>query len=589
MRNLSIAFALLLTAFGQALFAQQTLPRWTTPEEMHLMDAYRESRAEASRGITTPPNFALRTMAEWEEIDYLCITWTSYPAILAEIVREAQSECTVIIVCTDSNTVKNSLTNTYNVPLNKVRFLQRAFDSIWMRDYGANSMYMGEVDSLFLVDWIYNRPRPNDDAVPDGIASMLGLQLYSTSTAPYDLVHTGGNFMADGFGTAFSSKLVEMENSASGNYNTTVRTAYGVDTMMQKYMDIDPYAKMTVLPYDGIHHIDMHMKLLDEETLLWSEYPSGVADGPQIEANLLYISSNFTSVYGTPYKIVRVLSPPDASGKYPGPGWNAGDYLTYSNMTFVNKKVLLPLYQEKYDTTALRILRQAMPGYEIVGINCNAIIPLGGAIHCITHSVGSSNPLLISHQALPNTTNTTVDYTVDATIKHRSGISGATLYWTTDTTQGWTSVAMSNTTADTWSADIPAQNMGTHVSYYIHATANSGKTQVRPMPAPAGFWTFYVGILAGQEELLTQGIDLGNVFPNPASAITAIPVTTEKPLQGQLRLLDLLGRELQMIHQGTFPPGKSHYFIHADQLPAGTYLIQLQTEKGTQTQKLNVQ
>lgn len=38
-------------------------------------------------------------------------------------------------------------------------------------------------------------------------------------------------------------------------------------------MGIDRYIKMDELPYDGIHHIDMHMKLLDEETLLVGEYP----------------------------------------------------------------------------------------------------------------------------------------------------------------------------------------------------------------------------------------------------------------------------------------------------------------------------
>ncbi|MFN8165147.1 MAG: hypothetical protein U0X76_02985 [Bacteroidia bacterium] len=32
------------------------------------------------------------------------------------------------------------------------------------------------------------------------------------TAAPYDLTHTGGNFMVDGFGTAFSSKLVMDEN-----------------------------------------------------------------------------------------------------------------------------------------------------------------------------------------------------------------------------------------------------------------------------------------------------------------------------------------------------------------------------------------
>ena len=38
-------------------------------------------------------------------------------------------------------------------------------------------------------------------------------------------------------------------------------------------MGINRYITMPTLPYDGIHHIDMHMKLLDEETLLVGEYP----------------------------------------------------------------------------------------------------------------------------------------------------------------------------------------------------------------------------------------------------------------------------------------------------------------------------
>ena len=55
---------------------------------------------------------------------------------------------------------------------------------------------------------------------------------------------------------------------------------------MNKFLGVDRYIKMNTLPYDQIHHIDMHMKLLDEETLLVGQYPPGIADGPQIEANL---------------------------------------------------------------------------------------------------------------------------------------------------------------------------------------------------------------------------------------------------------------------------------------------------------------
>ena len=78
------------------------------------------------------------------------------------------------------------------------------------------------------------------------------------------------------------------------------------------------------------------------------------------------------------------------------------DFTSKVDQRLVNKKVLVPTYRTQYDTSGLRILREAMPGYEVVGIDCddfNAnIISLGGAIHCITKEIGASDPLLISHQ-----------------------------------------------------------------------------------------------------------------------------------------------------------------------------------------------
>ena len=65
-------------------------------------------------------------------------------------------------------------------------------------------------------------------------AALRTVWLYSTTQAPYDLVHTGGNFMCDGAGTAFSSELVLDENGANGQYNQTVRNAAGVDTLIEQ-------------------------------------------------------------------------------------------------------------------------------------------------------------------------------------------------------------------------------------------------------------------------------------------------------------------------------------------------------------------
>ncbi|MBK6894548.1 MAG: hypothetical protein IPH00_15830 [Flavobacteriales bacterium] len=51
------------------------------------------------------------------------------------------------------------------------------------------------MDSLMQLDWIYNLPRPLDDVLPDAIADLKNIPTYGTTQAPYDLVHTGGNFM----------------------------------------------------------------------------------------------------------------------------------------------------------------------------------------------------------------------------------------------------------------------------------------------------------------------------------------------------------------------------------------------------------
>jgi agmatine deiminase len=566
----------LLTLWGTSIggYAQSSLPVGMAPGEEAQMNFY--LNAIQPNGITTPPTLPIRTAAEWEEVQALTITWTSYQSVLKEIVRHAQAEATVYIVCTDSNTVKNYLINN-NVPLINIRYVIAPYNSIWIRDYGQNTCYLNNVDSLVLVDWIYNRPRPKDDTIPSVIARTLGIPLFETSVAPYNLVHTGGNFMSDGLGTAFSSELVLQENTSHTNAQ--------IDTIMNHFMGINSYIKMDVLPYDGIHHIDMHMKLLDEHTLLVGQYPQNVADGPQIEANLQYVLSNYTAPDGQPYRVIRIPMPPDINGDYPNQG---GDYTTYTNAVFVNKTVLLPIYYQQYDTTALRIWREALPGYNVVGITCNNIIQASGAIHCITHSVGVSDPLWISHFSLSNTTNTTTPYQVDARIEHKTGIQNATLYWTTDTTQAWQSVTMNltNVTANTWTGFIPAQPVGTHIYYYIAATANSGKSQVRPMPAPQGWWKFEVtGLMNVAYQSTTNWQP---AYPNPSHGLTCIPLSMNKTQQVNLTVIDAMGRVVEVVHAGMIPAGATNYFINTSSWAEGLYSIVLSTDTQRMVQKLAV-
>jgi agmatine/peptidylarginine deiminase len=568
-------------AFGQD---DIDLPQGLAPHELELIPAYRDSRAGLSRGISTPPDFPVRTMAEWEEVQSLVVTWTSYTGILKQIVRYAKEECEVIIVCSNANTVSAYLMNTqYGGPLDdldNITFLEEPFNSIWVRDFGPEVIYRNEVDSLYLLDWIYNRPRPSDDALSDALGTLKNIPVYSTTQAPYDLVHTGGNFMADGFGTAFSSALVLEENGPNGDFNQTVKTEAQVDAIMEQFMGIQPgrYIKMEQLPYDNISHIDMHMKLIDEETLLVGEFPVGVSDGPQLEANMQYVTSTFNSVFDTPYELVRIPMVPSTGGAYPP----SASYRTFANNIFINGTVLVPTYRTEYDTTGLRILREALPGYKVYGIDSDNsdqnIISASGAIHCITKAIGVEDPLLIRHQRLRDTYETVVPYTVEGYLRHRSGIASARVYWTVDTAQGFAALDMVDQGNGNWAAAIPAQPIGTQVFYYIEGTANSGKEQVRPIVAPEGWWRFRVlGVSTNVADL--DGPAIVEVFPNPTTSLVMISVDGSGNERVRITLVDAMGREVMRIHQGPMHrDGRA--FADLSYLGEGAYLVVVENARG---------
>ena len=86
----------------------------------------------------------------------------------------------------------------------------------------------------------------------------------------------------------------------------------------------------------------------------------------------------------------------------------------------------LPYFTETIDPY-ISIYEEALPGYNIVGIDCdnsgNNIISLSGAIHCITHSVGVNDPLLISFKQIEDVCVDESPYvSFESLVKHRSGI-----------------------------------------------------------------------------------------------------------------------------------------------------------------------
>ncbi|MCZ4407493.1 agmatine deiminase family protein [Cryomorphaceae bacterium 1068] len=567
-------FALSFTAFSQE--SEQVLPRYMTEAEKAKMSTYNFSQA---KGIETPPPFDnLRTMAEWEEIQALTITWRSFPSILKQITRAAMEETQVIIFSENPGSTESYLMGSAaGGPLESmanVQIVDAESNSIWIRDYGANTVYGNRVDTLTLVDWIYNRPRPDDDVIPDVLADVLGIDVYTTTSAPNDLVNTGGNFMSDGQGTAFASELILEENEPGNPYNVTAKDEEEIDDILGNFQGISRYVKMTALPYDIINHIDMHMKILDEKTLLIGSYPDDIADGPQINANIDYVVNNFLNYFGEEYDVIRIPMPDSPSGLWPDDN-PAGYYRTYTNGVFVNKTFIYPSYREEYDTTAARIYGELLPGYTLVPIDCDdpgsQIIALAGAIHCITHSVGVNDPLLIVHNSLADTEDQINPYEVMATVEHRSGIASSTLHWRLVGDDDFNLVEMSPGEGVEWLGNIPAQPVGSVIEYYVSAVAENGKTQMRPIVAPEGFWSFE--ILGTVTSVNTQDlINLANVYPNPATDLVSIPINARRTLDVTVYMTDITGKIVKQIHSGEIA-GDRRLSVFVNDLAPGVYTV----------------
>jgi len=87
-----------------------------------------------------------------------------------------------------------------------------------------------------------------------------------------------------------------------------------------------------------------------------------------------------------------------------------------------------------------------------------------------------------------------------------------------------------------------------------------------------------------------SGVSSFDVFPNPAQDNTMIEFLLEKNDNINLEIVDLNGKVVQQVYNGTAGPGEHRYPVATAELSAGIYLVRLVTDEGKYlTRKLIVQ
>jgi agmatine deiminase len=462
----------------------QNLPIGLTEEEMTRLHEIGTYQARSA-----PPPAPMRKCAQWEPATGVLIRYSYGFGLPYDLIRELAEDDTLHVLCRAGqqalclNALQANGVNMAHVDLLDIRT-----DSIWTRDYGPQ---IGFVDGNWsFVDLVYNRPRPYDDLVPANLGTLWSCPVYGSS-----LVHSGGNILTDGHGTAFSTNLVWTENSGL--------THEQIAQQMEAYLGISQYVVLPDISSTGIHHIDCWLKELDEETLLVKHVDPSNPTYAQLEANVASLQA-LTNCYGRPYNIVRVYC-----GSIGG-----SDVAAYTNALTINKKVLVPVYGISSDAAALATYQAAMPGYEVIGFDNGW---LGDdAIRCRALEIHDRYMLVVDTNPLQDRSCSTGSYHVTAYIDDRSeaGLVSDSLlvYWRVAGSPTFNTLVMQATAdPDSYQVDIPHQADLVDVEYYVFAKDNTGRRSTRPMVAPGAWYSFNTGQCPPSCEVVPASLDFGTV------------------------------------------------------------------------------
>lgn len=334
------------------------LPRYLTPEECEIPI---ESPTSRDINFRSPPVGTVRSPAEYESQEGLFIVWQDHSSFVPELAVPISNENrgASVTVVVDSETEQADAYNQLQeagANMSRIRFVIYQTNSIWIRDYGPRFIFENGI--RMIIDYTYNRPRPNDDLISD----------YLAENKDYDmpLVHGGGNFHLFSNGDAFITSLIENENPSF--------TEQQIKDLFYEYQHVN----LTIYPafpssYDSTQHIDMWMLPVRDKEVIIAQYNPADGEPYTITENAV------ADLESRGYRVYRM------------PAWKAdGTHYTYTNAVILNNQVFVSYFGgswTSYDKQALDVFRQAFPEHIIYPVYSGKIIQLAGALHCIVMQI----------------------------------------------------------------------------------------------------------------------------------------------------------------------------------------------------------
>ena len=317
-------------------------------------------------------------LAEWEHQSMVQLTWphegTDWAPILDEITavyeemaREIRKREPLLIV---DNILQPKGRSVACIPHNDT----------WARDHGfitvEDTSFDQKSKALVLLDFCFNGWGEKFEATLD---NQINKHLYDqgfvkgTYEDHLDFVLEGGSIESDGKGTVFTTECCLM-----APHRNQPLTKEEIENRLKEWLGAERIVWLqhgSLIGDDTDGHIDTLVRICPNDTLL---YTGGDKDHPDL-AEMEKELQELRTLDGKPYRLLKL--------PLPRPIYDEGDRLpaTYANYLVINGAVLVPTYnQPDLDAEALRIVGEAFPDREMVGIDCRAVIKQHGSLHCCT-------------------------------------------------------------------------------------------------------------------------------------------------------------------------------------------------------------
>ncbi|MDO9511482.1 MAG: agmatine deiminase family protein [Bacteroidales bacterium] len=336
--------------------------------------------------------------SEFEKQKGIVLTWDYTPqrdSVISNMAGAVQNFAEVYIIYNPLTQIcDTSCIRTYllsrGVGYSNISFIPAFSESLWIRHYGPLSGYRSNGDQMqhFFLDAQFSQyNRPNDDSIPLQLA-----HYWNIPVNPLALELEGSNIMLDGTGNGFGSKKIWQQNPTLSNSL--------IGSLLKNNLGLTEFYFIDILENSGggiWMHVDMFMKIIDNQTILVSKIPEYLPDYYLLES-IAYQLSQLQNQLGTNYQVIRIPAPPNENGLY---ATSLNDEMrTYTNSVIINGTVLVPSYNPAFDSMARRIYQENMPGYEVQMIDARTLTPSYGALHSISREITRDNFLRIKHKKI---------------------------------------------------------------------------------------------------------------------------------------------------------------------------------------------